>query len=86
MNFRIFAYFLVLGIALCGNKQCRENLGGVQQYSDRPDLKEICVLQCKHLKFSFGDQKQISTFKKWTEVTFKIPEIEPLILNNTVSN
>jgi hypothetical protein len=78
-------FFPVSGTVRCGNKQCRENLGGVQQYSDRPDLREICALKCKQLKFSFKDengQNQISIVKKWTDVTFKILEVEPFASNN----
>jgi hypothetical protein len=78
-------FFPVSGKVRCGNKQCRENLGGVQQYSDRPDLREICALKCKQLKFSFKDengQNQISIVKKWTDVTFKILEVEPFASNN----
>jgi hypothetical protein len=88
--YRISVWFFFLlsvsGKVRCGNKQCREDLGGVQQYSDRPDLREICVLKCKQLKFSFRDengQNQILTYKKWTDVTFKILEVEPLASNIT---
>jgi hypothetical protein len=61
-------------------------LGGLQIYTDRPDVKEMCALKCKQLKFSFKDghdEPKISTFKKWTDVPFKIAELEPLVSNNT---
>jgi hypothetical protein len=63
-------------------------LGGAQEYTDRPDVKEMCALKCKQLKFSLknGDgEYKVSTFKKWTDVTFKILELEPLTSNNKVS-
>ncbi|CAF1418770.1 unnamed protein product [Rotaria magnacalcarata] len=75
----------VNGKVRCGNRKCREDIGGVQQYTDRPDIKEICALACKKLKFTLKDQHgdyQVSTVKKWTEVTFKIPELEPLMSTN----
>jgi hypothetical protein len=71
----------VSGKVRCGNKKCREELGGVQQYTDRPDVKEMCALKCKQLKFSFKNKNgecEVNTFKKWTDVTFKILDLEPL--------
>ena len=65
----------------CGNQRCREVLGGTQQISNRPDLKEMCTLKCKRLKFSYKDSKGEEgtyTFKKWSDLTFKIVEIEPM--------
>ncbi|CAF4989429.1 unnamed protein product, partial [Rotaria sp. Silwood1] len=71
----------------CGNRKCREDIGGAQQFTDRPDILEICALTCKKLKFSFKDlygNYHISTFKKWTDVRFKILELEPPMSTNTV--
>ncbi|CAF1072119.1 unnamed protein product [Adineta ricciae] len=70
----------VTGKVICGNQQCREDLGGTQQISNRTDLKEMCTLKCKQLKFSYKDNKgeeRTYTFKKWSDITFKIVEIEP---------
>ncbi|CAF3126189.1 unnamed protein product [Rotaria sp. Silwood2] len=83
---QIFKEIQVHGKVRCGNRKCREDIGGVQQYTDRPDIKEICALACKKLKFSSKNQNddiEISTCKKWTEVKFKIPELEPLMSTNT---
>ncbi|CAF1158018.1 unnamed protein product, partial [Rotaria magnacalcarata] len=80
-NAQIFKEIQVNGKVRCGNKKCREDIGGVQQFTDRPDIKEICALACKKLKFSIKDtdnNDQVSTHKKWTEVKFKIRELEAL--------
>ncbi len=63
-------------------------MGGAQQYIDRPDVKEMCALKCKQLKFSLKNEDgeyQVSTFKKWTDVTFQILDLEPLVSNKTAS-
>lgn len=76
----IYREIQVNGKVRCGNKQCREDLGGVQQLADRPDLKEICVLKCKQLKFSVernNGENDISIYKKWSDVTFNFAEVEP---------
>ncbi|CAF3817351.1 unnamed protein product [Rotaria sp. Silwood1] len=83
-----FKEIQVNGKVRCGNRQCREDIGGAQQFTDRPDIKEICALACKKLKFSFKNLKgddEVSTFKKWTDVEFKILELESLISTNRIS-
>lgn len=69
------------GKVRCGNQSCRRDLGGAQIYTDRPDVKEMCALQCKQLKFTVKDQQgqeQVNTFKKWALVPYKILELEPI--------
>jgi hypothetical protein len=42
-------------------------LGGVQQCTDPPDVKEMCALKRKQLTFTFKNEDgeyQVSTFKK----------------------
>ena len=67
------------GKVRCGDQRCRKELGGAQFYTDRPDVKEMCALQCKQLKFSYQDQNgqdRVEMFKKWTDVPFQILELE----------
>ncbi len=63
-------------------------MNGAQQCTNPPDVKETCALKRKQLKFTFKNEDgeyQVSTFKKWTHVIFKILKLEPLTSNNTVS-
>ncbi|CAF2749366.1 unnamed protein product [Rotaria sp. Silwood2] len=73
----------------CGNKQCREELGGLQLFRDRPDVKEMCALKCKQLKFSYRNkdgEPQVFIFKKWTDVKFKVLDLEPINIDYTLNN
>ncbi|CAF3385232.1 unnamed protein product [Rotaria socialis] len=82
---KMYKEIQVNGKVRCGNRKCREDIGGVQQYTDRPDIREICALACKKLKFTLKDPDgdcKVSMVNKWTEITFKIPELEPLMSIN----
>jgi hypothetical protein len=76
-----------LGKVRCGNKKCRQGIGGAQQFIDRPGVKEMFALKCKRFKFSYkkenGDNR-IDAFKRWTDATIRILELEPFSSNNTV--
>ncbi|CAF1266590.1 unnamed protein product [Adineta steineri] len=80
----IYKEIQVNGVVRCGNKQCRQDLGGAQNFIDRPDIKEICVLKCKQLKFfvkNETDKDECLIHKKWSDVKFKIINLEPLQYN-----
>ncbi|CAF1507508.1 unnamed protein product [Didymodactylos carnosus] len=68
------------GKVRCGNTQCREELGGAQEFLNRKDMKEICALKCNQLKFSYineeSGRENIIVGKKWTELPFRIAELE----------
>ena len=84
-----YSCFFVIGKVRCGNKKCRQDLGGAQLYTDRPDVKEMCALKCKQLKFTLKHkdrENQVFTVKKWTDITFKILDLEPMVSNKTMSD
>ncbi|CAF0864343.1 unnamed protein product, partial [Didymodactylos carnosus] len=70
------------GKVLCGNRQCREKLGGAQLFTDRPDIQEMCALKCDALKFCCVDENnELSTTfikKKWADLPFTIVDLEEI--------
>lgn len=61
----------------------------MQLFRDRPDVKEMCALKCKQLKFSYRDEDgnpEIISFKKWSDVDFEILNLEPIESNNLLNN
>ena len=62
----------------CENRSCREELGRVQQFTDRTDVKEICAIKLSQLNFSFKDnyvQYKINNYEQWTNIDFIMLEV-----------
>ncbi|CAF0996137.1 unnamed protein product [Didymodactylos carnosus] len=75
------------GKALCGNKECRVELGGLQNLLDRPDLGEMCALRCEAIKINVieNGEEQIILTKKWSDLPISVPPLETFYDRNGIN-